>query len=99
MTTPDPAGSGGENFDRGELAKFSALAHHWWDPDSTMFGALHLSRELPIQNASPEQIQAMQFERLKRFLTEAGLRVPYCRSLFAKLGFDPSSLRSVRHRG
>ena len=41
MTTPDPAGSGGENFDRGELAKFSALAHHWWDPDSTMFGALH----------------------------------------------------------
>ncbi len=39
VTHPAPAGTG--NFDRGELAKFSALAHHWWDPDSTMFSALH----------------------------------------------------------
>jgi 2-polyprenyl-6-hydroxyphenyl methylase/3-demethylubiquinone-9 3-methyltransferase len=39
VTHSAPVESG--NVDRGELAKFSALAHHWWDPDSTMFGALH----------------------------------------------------------
>jgi 2-polyprenyl-6-hydroxyphenyl methylase/3-demethylubiquinone-9 3-methyltransferase len=39
VITPASAGTG--NFDSGELAKFSALAHHWWDPGSTMFSALH----------------------------------------------------------
>jgi 2-polyprenyl-6-hydroxyphenyl methylase / 3-demethylubiquinone-9 3-methyltransferase len=39
VITPVSAGTG--NFDSGELAKFSALAHHWWDPGSTMFSALH----------------------------------------------------------
>lgn len=34
---PSPA----NNADPAELAKFGALAHHWWDPDSTMFGPLH----------------------------------------------------------
>lgn len=29
------------NVDAGELAKFASLAHHWWDPDSAMFGPLH----------------------------------------------------------
>ena len=29
------------NVDAGELAKFGALAHHWWDPQSAMFGPLH----------------------------------------------------------
>ena len=29
------------NADPAELAKFGTLAHHWWDPDSTMFGPLH----------------------------------------------------------
>jgi len=29
------------NADPGELAKFGALAHRWWDPDSEMFGPLH----------------------------------------------------------
>jgi 2-polyprenyl-6-hydroxyphenyl methylase/3-demethylubiquinone-9 3-methyltransferase len=29
------------NVDAGELAKFGALAHHWWDPDSALFGPLH----------------------------------------------------------
>jgi len=29
------------NVDAAELAKFAALAHHWWDPESTMFGPLH----------------------------------------------------------
>jgi len=29
------------NADAAELAKFSALAHRWWDPDSELFGPLH----------------------------------------------------------
>jgi len=29
------------NADPAELAKFGALAHHWWDPESEMFGPLH----------------------------------------------------------
>jgi 2-polyprenyl-6-hydroxyphenyl methylase/3-demethylubiquinone-9 3-methyltransferase len=29
------------NVDPAELAKFGKLAHHWWDPDSEMFGPLH----------------------------------------------------------
>jgi 2-polyprenyl-6-hydroxyphenyl methylase / 3-demethylubiquinone-9 3-methyltransferase len=29
------------NVDAGELEKFASLAHHWWDPDSAMFGPLH----------------------------------------------------------
>jgi len=29
------------NADPAELAKFGALAHHWWDPEHTMFGTLH----------------------------------------------------------
>jgi 2-polyprenyl-6-hydroxyphenyl methylase/3-demethylubiquinone-9 3-methyltransferase len=29
------------NADPAELAKFSALAHHWWDPEHPMFGSLH----------------------------------------------------------
>jgi len=36
-TAPDPRG----NVDAGELGKFAALAHHWWDPDSALFGPLH----------------------------------------------------------
>jgi 2-polyprenyl-6-hydroxyphenyl methylase/3-demethylubiquinone-9 3-methyltransferase len=35
-----PVSSSG-NADPGELAKFGALAHRWWDPDSEMFGPLH----------------------------------------------------------
>ena len=48
------------------------------------------------QWASPEQIDALQIERLKQFLTEAGRRVPFCRTLFAEVGFDPASLRTVQ---
>lgn len=31
----------GANVDAAELGKFAAVAHHWWDPESTMFGPLH----------------------------------------------------------
>ncbi len=30
-----------QNADPAELAKFGALAHRWWDPDSEMFAPLH----------------------------------------------------------
>jgi 2-polyprenyl-6-hydroxyphenyl methylase/3-demethylubiquinone-9 3-methyltransferase len=35
------AASRAPNVDPAELAKFSALAHRWWDPDSELFGPLH----------------------------------------------------------
>jgi 2-polyprenyl-6-hydroxyphenyl methylase/3-demethylubiquinone-9 3-methyltransferase len=41
MTAPLTPISPGGNVDAGEVAKFGALAHHWWDPASTMFGPLH----------------------------------------------------------
>ncbi len=41
MTTTMSTTSTTANVDAGELAKFGALAHHWWDPDSVMFGPLH----------------------------------------------------------
>jgi 2-polyprenyl-6-hydroxyphenyl methylase / 3-demethylubiquinone-9 3-methyltransferase len=40
LPTVDPA-SLHPNADAAELAKFSALAHRWWDPDSELFGPLH----------------------------------------------------------
>ncbi len=36
-----PAPANAANVDAAELAKFGSLAHHWWDPDSAMFGPLH----------------------------------------------------------
>ncbi|MEO8303503.1 MAG: bifunctional 2-polyprenyl-6-hydroxyphenol methylase/3-demethylubiquinol 3-O-methyltransferase UbiG [Betaproteobacteria bacterium] len=36
-----PGASPKANVDAGELGKFATLAHHWWDPDSAMFGPLH----------------------------------------------------------
>jgi len=36
------------NVDAGELEKFGALAHHWWDPDSAMFGPLHRMNPLRL---------------------------------------------------
>ena len=43
VTVPavEPASAGHANADAAELAKFSALAHRWWDPDSDLFGPLH----------------------------------------------------------
>jgi 2-polyprenyl-6-hydroxyphenyl methylase / 3-demethylubiquinone-9 3-methyltransferase len=41
MNHPITAVGPAANVDPAELAKFGKLAHHWWDPDSEMFGALH----------------------------------------------------------
>jgi 2-polyprenyl-6-hydroxyphenyl methylase/3-demethylubiquinone-9 3-methyltransferase len=37
-----------ENVDAAELAKFAALAHQWWDPESPMFGPLHKMNPLRV---------------------------------------------------
>ncbi len=42
-----------------------------------------------------ERIQALQLQRLRRLLVEAGESVPYYRTLFGRLGFDPLALTSV----
>lgn len=42
------------NVDPAELAKFSALAHSWWDPESDMFGPLH--RMNPVRLAHIERL-------------------------------------------
>jgi 2-polyprenyl-6-hydroxyphenyl methylase/3-demethylubiquinone-9 3-methyltransferase len=42
MTSVTPSGAPPRaNVDAAELAKFASLAHHWWDPESAMFGPLH----------------------------------------------------------
>ena len=41
MTASSASAAAKPNVDPGELAKFASLAHHWWDPDSAMFGPLH----------------------------------------------------------
>ncbi len=42
------------NVDEGELAKFSASAHAWWDPESALFGPLH--RLNPLRLAHVEKV-------------------------------------------
>lgn len=44
----------------------------------------------------PEQIEAIQLERLKKLLAYAGEHVPYYRELFRAIGFDPRGVRSRR---
>ena len=43
----------------------------------------------------PEQIRALQVQRLRNFLVDIGRRVPYWRDLFRAQRFEPASLRSV----
>ena len=37
------------NVDAVELEKFAALAHHWWDPESEMFGPLHKMNPMRLE--------------------------------------------------
>jgi 2-polyprenyl-6-hydroxyphenyl methylase/3-demethylubiquinone-9 3-methyltransferase len=47
--SPFPVATGrGGNVDAGELDKFAALAHQWWDPESPMFGPLHKMNPLRL---------------------------------------------------
>jgi len=54
MTAPHPSLPSATNVDAGEVAKFGALAHHWWDPASAMFGPLHKIN--PLRLAWIEQV-------------------------------------------
>lgn len=38
-----------DNADPAELARFGALAHRWWDPQSDLFGPLHRINPLRIE--------------------------------------------------
>ncbi len=50
MTTAPPSRNPrSANVDAGELAKFGSLAHHWWDPESTLFGPLHRINPLRVE--------------------------------------------------
>jgi len=42
-----------------------------------------------------EELETWRVGRLRKFLAEAGQRVPYYRELFARTGFDPHRLESV----
>lgn len=44
---------------------------------------------------SADRLQALQLERLRTLLREAGTHVPYYRNLFETLGFDPSGVRDL----
>jgi 2-polyprenyl-6-hydroxyphenyl methylase/3-demethylubiquinone-9 3-methyltransferase len=48
MNAAPPPSAPYANVDAAELAKFGALAHHWWDPDSAMFGPLHKLNPLRV---------------------------------------------------
>jgi 2-polyprenyl-6-hydroxyphenyl methylase/3-demethylubiquinone-9 3-methyltransferase len=37
------------NADPAEITKFGALAHHWWDPQSELFGPLHRLNPLRME--------------------------------------------------
>jgi len=53
-------------------------------------------RRLELQERWPwEQLDAWRVARLRYFLMDIGARVPYCRDLFAGLGFDPGRVTSV----
>ena len=54
MTTTLPSIPQATNVDAGEVAKFGALAHHWWDTASSMFGPLHKIN--PLRLAWIEQV-------------------------------------------
>jgi 2-polyprenyl-6-hydroxyphenyl methylase/3-demethylubiquinone-9 3-methyltransferase len=49
MTTDLHSLTTAANADPAELAKFGTLAHHWWDPDSEMFGPLHKLNPLRLE--------------------------------------------------
>ena len=46
---PTPQSISAVNVDAGELEKFAALAHHWWDPESAMFGPLHKMNPMRLE--------------------------------------------------
>lgn len=57
---------------------------------------VRVHREMDASQWWPrERIQDLQLQRLKALLNDVVVHVPYYRTLFARLGFDPASVRSV----
>ncbi len=44
---------------------------------------------------SPQQLQALQLDRLREFLGQIGRTVPYYQDLFRRLDFNPASVHSI----
>lgn len=42
----------------------------------------------------PERLETLRLDRLRSLLTHTGKHVPYYRDLFARLGFDPNTVKS-----
>lgn len=53
------------------------------------------SRMEAVQWWPRERIDALQLERLRALLIDAGTNVPYYRDVFARSGFDPSGVKGV----
>lgn len=57
---------------------------------------VRVHREMDASQWWPrERIQDLQLQRLKALLNDVAVHVPYYRALFARIGFDPASVRSV----
>ncbi|CAH1747214.1 Capsule biosynthesis protein CapK [Thauera humireducens] len=57
---------------------------------------VRVHREMDASQWWPrERIQDLQLQRLKALLNDVAVHVPYYRTLFARVGFDPASVRSV----
>jgi phenylacetate-CoA ligase len=53
-------------------------------------------RRLEAQERWPaEELEAWRVARLRQFLMDIEARVPYCRHLFSRLGFDPARVEKV----
>lgn len=57
---------------------------------------VRVHREMDASQWWPrERIQDLQIQRLKALLNDVAVHVPYYRTLFARIGFDPASVRGV----
>lgn len=57
---------------------------------------VRVHREMDASQWWPrERIQDLQIQRLKALLNDVVVHVPYYRTLFARIGFDPASVRGV----
>lgn len=69
-----------------------ALADRWYGfAPNPVLKALEESQFWP-----QERLERLQIDSLRKLLIHAGIHVPFYRSLFKTLGFDPSGITSVR---
>ncbi|MCW5611008.1 MAG: phenylacetate--CoA ligase family protein [Rubrivivax sp.] len=66
--------------------------HEWLKGHDSVAVRERLERS---QWLAPEELATLQLRRLRDFLQDIGLRVPYYRHLFAAIGFEPASVGGV----